>query len=526
MVPLIKTRHIEFELIEGAPIDLMDDLDTTAIGKPGTRAVNGHASERPAGSRGDFSFRTSDVRLERLCQSVLDNLRRQAVDGKKHIALRSAALILGGIQWAACFTDAEAVQWLMDALPPSVLDWKLAQETALWGLEQGRQRPIELPDRQRSINGGRAPPEPPPATDEADYGSTSREDNPQEEAGNPHGAGAASEPSSESNGPTDPGATQPGAKDAEAKELITEGSVADAFVHEHRRRLRYCHHTGAWFLWDGARWKREETKLAYRWAHQQARVLAAETENARAIVTAGKAAFAAGVERLAQSDRAFAVTSEIWDADPWLLGTPDGTVDLKTGELQPARQGDFITKLTAVGPAETPDCPRWLAFLHRACGADAGYVRFLQQWCGYSLTGSVREHAFLFLHGSGGNGKGVWLNTVSHIIGDYCTVAAMDTFIASKGDRHPTDLAALKGARMVCASETEEGRQWSEVQIKQLTGGDKIAARIHAARLLRVHPTIQADHHRQSHAGAAQRRRCRQTPHQHGSVPAQAASPG
>jgi len=60
---------------------------------------------------------------------------------------------------------------------------------------------------------------------------------------------------------------------------------------------------------------------------------------------------------------------------------------------------------------------------------------------------------------------------------DYCRTAAMDTFIASKGDRHPTDLAALKGARIVCASETEEGRQWSETRVKLLTGGDKIAAR-------------------------------------------------
>jgi putative DNA primase/helicase len=262
-----------------------------------------------------------------------------------------------------------------------------------------------------------------------------------------------------------------------APDLITEGAVAAAFARQHRAQLRYCHHTGAWFLWINTRWRREETELAYLWAHQQAKALAADTKNARAVVTAGKAAFAAGIERLAQSDRAFAVTSEVWDTDPWLLGTPSGTIDLKTGALRPAAQSDYITKTTATVPAVTPDCPMWLEFLHQACGGDADYIRFLRQWCGYSLTGSVQEHAFLFLHGPGGNGKGVWLNTVANIIGDYCAVAAMDTFIAGNADRHPTDLAALKGARMVCASETEEGRQWSEVRIKQLTGGDKIAAR-------------------------------------------------
>jgi AAA domain len=183
------------ELIEGTPIDLMDDLDAGAIGRPETKAINGHANERPVGCAGDSYIPISDTRLERFCMSVRDNLRRQAVDGQKHFALRNAALILGGIQWAAGFTDAEAVQWMMDALPPSVLDWKLAQETALWGLAQGRQRPIELPDRPRSTNGGRALPEPPPATDEADYGSMGRENNPQEEAqpspGNAAGDGAA-----------------------------------------------------------------------------------------------------------------------------------------------------------------------------------------------------------------------------------------------------------------------------------------------------------------------------------------------
>ena len=109
-------------------------------------------------------------------------------------------------------------------------------------------------------------------------------------------------------------------------DLISEGAVADAFSREHHDRLRYDHHAGKWFLWDGTRWKREETKLAYRWAHQKAKALAASTDIAKVILSAGKAAFAAGVERLAQSDRAFAVTSEIWDANPWLLGTPSGTV--------------------------------------------------------------------------------------------------------------------------------------------------------------------------------------------------------
>jgi len=259
--------------------------------------------------------------------------------------------------------------------------------------------------------------------------------------------------------------------------LVTEGSVAAAFTARHRETMRYCHHTGAWFRWDGAIWRKEETKLAYRFAHQAAHDLAQATGDGRVIVQAGKANFAAGVERIAQAGEAFAVTSKIWDCDPWLLGTPAGTVDLRAGVLHPAQQCDYITKATAVAPADAANCPRWLAFLEQATAGDGALIGFLKRWLGYCLTGDTREHALVFVYGSGGNGKGVLLNTMAGLLGGYATTAPMDTFTASQGERHPTDLAGLRGARLVMATETEEGRCWAEAKIKALTGGDPISAR-------------------------------------------------
>jgi putative DNA primase/helicase len=120
---------------------------------------------------------------------------------------------------------------------------------------------------------------------------------------------------------------------------------------------------------------------------------------------------------------------------------------------------------------------RWEKFLEETTGNDRELIRYLQQWAGYSLTGDTKEHALVFVYGGGGNGKSVFLNTISGIIGEYGIVAAMDTFTASKDTKHPTDLAMLRGARMVTASETEEGRAWAEARIKQMTGGDEISAR-------------------------------------------------
>lgn len=259
-------------------------------------------------------------------------------------------------------------------------------------------------------------------------------------------------------------------------ELVTEDSAALQFADEYRGRLRYCHDTGSWFEWRDTVWQRNRTGIAFEWARALARNMSADaSDKVKNIV--GRSTFAAGVERYCRSDPAFAVTIEAWDGDAFLIGTPSGTVDLKTGALRPADPVDGITRQAAIGPSEKAECPRWLNFLDEATGGDGELIRFLQQWCGYSLTADTREHALIFVYGGGGNGKSVFLNTVTGILNDYAITAAMETFTASKNDKHPTDLAMLRGARLVTASETEEGKAWAESRIKQMTGGDPITAR-------------------------------------------------
>jgi putative DNA primase/helicase len=266
---------------------------------------------------------------------------------------------------------------------------------------------------------------------------------------------------------------------AEAEEIdngtITQDGIARVFARRFEDKLRYCHDTGAWFEWTATHWKKDKTDLAFNFCRELGREF---TENAKTseLKEVRKFSFAGGVERFARSDRLLAVTSETWDADPFLLGTPGGTVDLRTGELREPNPRDGITKITAVSPSTKADCPRWVKFMDETFG-DKDLVRFIQQWGGLCLTGSTAEHALVFGFGKGKNGKSVWLNTLTGILNDYATTAAMDTFTASKSDRHPADLAMLRGARLVTASETEEGRSWAESRIKQLTGGDPISAR-------------------------------------------------
>jgi putative DNA primase/helicase len=119
-------------------------------------------------------------------------------------------------------------------------------------------------------------------------------------------------------------------------------------------------------------------------------------------------------------------------------------------------------------------------------------MAFLQRMLGYALTGLTRDHALFFLYGLGANGKSVLINTVIGILAEYHRTAPIEMLLASKHDRHPTELAGLVGRRLVTATETEQGKRWAEAKIKVLTGGGKV----HGARLLRVPTAVQAHHRR------------------------------
>lgn len=301
--------------------------------------------------------------------------------------------------------------------------------------------------------------------------------------------------------------------------LLSEDAVARRFGDLFEGKLRFDHSLSAWFEWAGTHWQADRTNRALEHTRDLARALGAEfKEHIRKEV--GRYRFAQAVERFAANDIRFAVTSDAWDADAWLLGTPGGTLDLKTGKLRPAAPGDNITKQTAVAPAVEPDCPTWKTFIAQVTQGDAGYARFLQQFCGYCLTGTTREHALLFAFGQGGRGKGTFIGTVVGILKDYAATAPIETFIDSRGERHPTELAMLRGARLVTASETEQGRSWAEAKLKMLTGGDKIAARFMRGDFFEFTPTFKLmiiGNHRPTlrNVGDAERRRFNLAPFDH-----------
>lgn len=262
-------------------------------------------------------------------------------------------------------------------------------------------------------------------------------------------------------------------------------------------RARYVAGWGTWLFWNGALWAKDE-KLRHmtecrdflrrvandlqRWAEKRAEGLKPDEGDAlkkwakREARTLRSEPTRNNITAMACSNPEMVASADQFDANLDVIGTPGGVVDLRTGTMRPATRDDYLTRSVAVAPADREPA-RWLAFLHESMDGDAEMVAFLQRLCGYALTGHTSEHKLPFLWGPGGNGKSVFANTLHDLFGDYAKRAPAEAFLQARGERHPTDLAGLAGARLVIGSELPAARAWNESVIKDLTGGDSITAR-------------------------------------------------
>jgi putative DNA primase/helicase len=257
---------------------------------------------------------------------------------------------------------------------------------------------------------------------------------------------------------------------------FSDEHLAQTFVARHGEDFRYVAKGKGWERWDGARWQPDQKRTAFNCARAICREFGhAAGKNLQRTIASAKTR--AAVVSLAQDDHIIAATADQFDADPWLLNTPDGTVELKTGQLRLHERGDYITKLTSVAPDPKCATPQWQQFLQRVTGGDQELQQYLKRCCGYLLTGNTGEHALFFLWGTGANGKSTFINVVTSIMADYGRVVPMEMLLYSRNERHPTELAGLVGARVATAIETGAGRGWDEPKIMQQTGGDKISAR-------------------------------------------------
>jgi putative DNA primase/helicase len=271
-----------------------------------------------------------------------------------------------------------------------------------------------------------------------------------------------------------------------AAPAFSEEAIALELASRHRDGLRYVARWTQWFIWGGSCWREDEKREVFSIARGLCRETAVPVNKSSERRRIASAKTRAAVVSLASEDPRLAATVDQWDTDPWLLNTPAGVVDLRTGGLREHRVGDYVTKQAAASPGGA--CPKWKAFMAEVTAGDAELQAYLQRVGGYCLTGATHEHQLFFLYGTGNNGKSVFVKTLAGILGDYHRATSIETFTVSQAERHPTELAGLRGARLVTSTETEEGRRWAEARIKELTGGDKITARFMRQDFLDFYP--------------------------------------
>ena len=241
-------------------------------------------------------------------------------------------------------------------------------------------------------------------------------------------------------------------------------------------------------VWTGTHWQRDTSGEVMRLAKEMVKKLARRVEDlddekqiaaliAHIISSLSQSRLKAMIEN-AQSEPGIAVQPTALDSNPWLLNCTNGTLDLHTGDLNPHRQDDMLTKCLPIAYDPDARCPQWVTFLEQAMQGNAELVVFLQRALGYSLTGSTREQCFFLLHGVTKTGKSTFLHIAKALLGPYGTQAEMSTFLHKDRETVRNDLADLAGMRLVCAIESDEGKRLAEALIKQLTGGtDMIKAR-------------------------------------------------
>lgn len=318
------------------------------------------------------------------------------------------------------------------------------------------------------------------------------------------------------------------AVEVDAVEKYTDEGNSNRFVRLHDGNVVWTRATmyDGWNVWTGSRWVPDQQKQVDLYARKVTAELRLDAEkqrekadNLRVDMAKLKAGLdVEGAERLqiewekaegmAKASEKWAKDSAMsgrmssmvrlaearspgpleWDPDPFLLGTPAGTLDLRTGKVKPPKREEWITKQTGVNPASVPKsaynpdksvdwsklCSRWIDHLNQTMRYDVEMVEYLQVLCGYMLTGDTSEHKLFVMHGATGrNGKSTFLNVVKGIMGDYADGARHQLITAKEQDPQiPNEIAATAGKRALLISEAPDHARLDAARVKSLTGGD------------------------------------------------------
>lgn len=267
----------------------------------------------------------------------------------------------------------------------------------------------------------------------------------------------------------------------------TDAGNAECFALLHNDHLRFCKSRNKWLGWDGFKWKVDTDGEAQRRAiiTVRARKYVAsfiKDEDKRRELQNWANTSESLSKRRAMLDTAkhlnpIEANIDMFDKNPLKVGVKNGTLNLETLELEEAKREDYISKQLNVEFNPQANAPTFRKFIDDIFAGDQELISYIQRAVGYSITGDTSEQVVFICHGNGANGKSVFLDALSSVLGDYADNCSFSTFEGNKRNDATNDLAKLKGKRFVTVIETDEDKRLAEARVKSVTGQDSITCR-------------------------------------------------
>lgn len=242
------------------------------------------------------------------------------------------------------------------------------------------------------------------------------------------------------------------------------------------------------FVWNGRTWQRSSVRVRQE-IHRMgaALVLAGKVKEARGFTMTTRIN---DLMTELQSVPTVNVEAQDFDNRPDLLGFRNGVVELRTNTLRPHRKEDMLTYCLNIDYDPNAQCPRWEQFLTEIFPGNAELVDYMRRLVGYGITGYTDEQCFAVFWGKGANGKSVLTDTLSSVFGPITKTTPFATFEEKASGGIPNDIAALRGSRLVLASEGESGKPMSEAILKRASGKDMMSARFMRQEFFEFKPSF------------------------------------
>lgn len=446
--------------------------------------------------------------LERWAQHKLDyavERVRSALDGQRHNERYAMARLLGGLIPHGLASEDQIARALFEANMPKTGAQRSEYKTILDGIREGARVPLPLPD---------APTQ--PIYDAAGFACCPQHQRILDAAKSGNGWTCRARDSStdsgwcafwwDGDGYIVPQATSEDGEplDASSTDFLlsahrSDTGNAECLAHLFGDELRYCHTRKKWLTWDGSRWAMDEDGAAYR---AMISVVRARFVACAAIDDPDQrkkaSGWCIGCESTAKLEAAmrgasrhttFKTIIDYWDTDPMVAAAIGATLDLRGVVHRTVRREDYLTMQLGATYDPEAQCPRWMQFLDEVFDGNAELIAYIQRAVGYCLTADCREQKLFLCFGPGANGKSVFLEILTTLLGDYAANASFETFDAGRRNESSNDLAALRGKRLVTVIETEDGRRLAEARVKSVTGQDLITCRFLYGEYFSYRPT-------------------------------------